>query len=95
LAFEALNAYADLPWGIHHGDTSPALVLHEALGWVDAGSSISLAVHPYPAYESLGLLIWLPFGIWPARRLSSRGAVLAFTGAFDLGQRSIDSSFVG
>jgi hypothetical protein len=78
----------DLPWGIHYGDTSAALVLHQALGWVAPDAMQSLAVHPYPAYESLGLLLWLPIGIWLLRHLRSQGAVLAFTAAYDLGLRA-------
>ncbi len=78
----------DLPWGVHYGAGSFALALHRALGDVAPDALQSLAVHPYPLYESLGLGVWLLLLLALARRLRSQGAVLAATAAFDLALRS-------
>ena len=77
----------DLPWAVHYDSTSSAFFLHQALGLLSPGATRSLGVHPYPLYESAGLLLWLPLGFLLARRLRSEGALLAFTAAFDLGLR--------
>lgn len=77
----------DLPWGVRYGVGSSPHFLHQALGLLPDGAAQSLPVHPYPAYESLGLLLWLPFAGWLGRRLRSRGSLLAFSAAFDLGLR--------
>ncbi len=77
----------DLPWGVRYAAGSSPYFLHQSLGLLADGASRSLAVHPYPAYESLGLVLWLPFAYWLGRRLRSGGALLAFSAAFDLGLR--------
>lgn len=77
----------DLPWGVHYGAGSSPHFLHQSLGLLADGSPRSLSVHPYPAYESLGLLLWLPFAYWLSGRLRSKGALLAFSAAFDLALR--------
>jgi hypothetical protein len=78
----------DLPWGVHYGAGSAPHFLHQSLGLL-AGSPQSISVHPYPAYESLGLLLWLPFAYWLSRRLRSKGSLLAFSAAFDLALRGL------
>ena len=77
----------DLPWAVQYGAGSSPHFLHQSLGLLPAGAHQSLAVHPYPAYESLGLLLWLPFAYRLNRHLRSKGALLAFTAAFDLALR--------
>jgi hypothetical protein len=77
----------DLPWAVHYDSTSSAYFLHQALGLLAPNASRALGVHPYPLYESAGLLLWLPLGFLLIRRLRSEGALLAFTAAFDLGLR--------
>jgi len=77
----------DLPWGVHYAAGSSPHFLHQSLGLLPDGAAQSLAVHPYPAYESLGLLLWLPFAYWLSRHLRSKGALLAFSAAFDLALR--------
>jgi hypothetical protein len=44
-------------------------------------------VHPYPLYESAGLMLWLPVALWLRRRLRSEAVLLLFTGAYDLALR--------
>jgi hypothetical protein len=83
----------DLPWAVHHDAGSAAFALHAALGHLAPGAASSLGVHPYPLYESLALLLWLPLLTALSRRLRSEGATLALTGAFDLAVRAgIDGS---
>jgi hypothetical protein len=77
----------DLPWGVQYGAGSSPHFLHQSLGLLPDGAAQSLSVHPYPAYESLGLLLWLPFAYWLSRRLRSKGSLLAFSAAFDLALR--------
>jgi hypothetical protein len=77
----------DLPWGIQYGAGSATWILHRALGWIAADSGTSLAVHPYPLYESVGLLLWLAVALGLRRRLRSEAALLLLTAAFDLGLR--------
>jgi len=77
----------DLPWGVHYAAGSSAHFLHQSLGLLPDGALRSLAVHPYPAYESLGLLLWLPFAYWLSRHLRSKGSLLAFSAGFDLALR--------
>jgi hypothetical protein len=78
-----------LPWAIQYGQGSATWLLHRSLGWIAPNAAHALAVHPYPLYESLGLLLWLPIGLLLARRLRSEGALLAFTAAYDLILRSL------
>lgn len=80
---------SNLPWAIHYGTGSATWSLHRALGWIPADTSLALGVHPYPLYESMGLLLWLPFGFWLLRRLRSEAALLAFTAAYDLALRAL------
>ena len=77
----------DLPWGVQYGAGSSPHFLHQSLGLLPDGAGQSLVVHPYPAYESLGLLLWLPLAYWLSRRLRSQGSLLAFSAAFDLALR--------
>jgi len=77
----------DLPWAVHYDSPSSAYFLHQALGLLAPNATHTLGVHPYPLYESAGLLLWLPIGLLLARRLRSEGAVLAFTAGFDLALR--------
>jgi len=77
----------DLPWAVRYDAGSSPHFLHQSLGLLVDGARQSLPVHPYPAYESLGLLLWLPFAYWLSRRLRSKGSLLAFSAAFDLGLR--------
>lgn len=77
----------DLPWGMRFAAGSSPYFLHESLGLLGHGAVQSLPVHPYPAYESLGLALWLPVAWWLSRRLRSKGALLAWSAAFDLGLR--------
>ncbi len=77
----------DLPWGVHYGPGSFALTLHRALRDVAPDALQSLAVHPYPLYESLGLAVWLLLLLAFARRFRAQSAVLAATAAFDLALR--------
>jgi hypothetical protein len=76
-----------LPWAVHYGPSTFTFFLHRSLGWLSPDAQHTLGVHPYPAYESLGLLLWLPLGIWLSKRLRSEGALLALTAAFDLALR--------
>jgi hypothetical protein len=77
----------DLPWAVHYDPSSTAYFLHQALGLLSPNAGHALGVHPYPLYESAGLLLWLPVGFLLLRRLRSEAALLAFTAAFDLGLR--------
>jgi prolipoprotein diacylglyceryltransferase len=77
----------DLPWGVRYQTGSSPYFLHHSLGLLGDSARQSLYVHPYPAYESLGLLLWLPFAYWLGRRLRSQGALLAFSAGFDLALR--------
>jgi len=77
----------NLPWAIHYGPSTFSFFLHRSLGLLGPDAQHALGVHPYPAYESLGLFLWLPFGIWLSKRLRSEGALLALTAAFDLALR--------
>lgn len=77
-----------LPWAAHYGPASAPWLLHRALGLVGDAAPTSLGVHPYPLYESLALLLWLPVLLWLTRRLRSEGAVLALTAAYDLSVRA-------
>jgi phosphatidylglycerol:prolipoprotein diacylglycerol transferase len=77
----------DLPWAVHYDSSSTAYFLHQALGLLAPDATHALGVHPYPLYESAGLLLWLPVGFLLLRRLRSEAALLAFTVAFDLGLR--------
>jgi prolipoprotein diacylglyceryltransferase len=77
----------DLPWGVRYQAGSSPYFLHQSLGLLAHGARRSLSVHPYPAYESLGLLLWLPIAYWLSRRLRSKGSLLAFSAAFDLALR--------
>ena len=77
----------DLPWAVHYTAGSSAYFLHQALGLLAPHATHALGVHPYPLYESAGLLLWLPVGLLLARRLRSEGALLAFTAGFDLALR--------
>jgi prolipoprotein diacylglyceryltransferase len=77
----------DLPWAVHYDSSSTAYFLHRSLGLLAPDASHALGVHPYPLYESAGLLLWLPVGFLLLRRLRSETALLAFTVAFDLGLR--------
>jgi len=79
----------DLPWAITYGQGSGAWLLHRSLGWIAGDARSSLPVHPYPLYESAGLLCWLVALLWLRRRLRSEGALLLFSVAFDLGLRAI------
>ncbi|MCK6547144.1 prolipoprotein diacylglyceryl transferase, partial [Myxococcota bacterium] len=79
----------DLPWGVEHPSGTAAWLLHGAMGWIARDAPHSLAVHPYPAYESLGLVVWLAVALHLRRRLVSEAALLALTGAFDLGLRAV------
>ena len=76
-----------LPWAIHYCSGSATWLLHRALGWIAPHASASLGVHPYPVYESVGLLLWLPMGLVLARRLRCEAALLALTAAWDLALR--------
>jgi len=77
----------DLPWAVHYDASTFSYFLHRSLGLLAPGAGRSLGVHPYPAYESLGLFAWLPFAWWLSKRLRSEGALLALTAAFDLALR--------
>jgi hypothetical protein len=77
----------NLPWAVHYDASTFSYFLHRSLGLLAPGAPHSLGVHPYPAYESLGLFTWLPFGFWLSKRLRSEGALLALTAAFDLALR--------
>ena len=77
----------DLPWAVHYDASTYSFFLHRSLGLLAPDAQHALGVHPYPAYESLGLFLWLPFGVWLSRRLRSEGALLALTAAFDLALR--------
>jgi len=77
----------DLPWAVHYDSSSTAYFLHQALGLLAPDATHALGLHPYPLYESAGLLLWLPVGFLLLRRLRSEAALLAFTVAFDLGLR--------
>ena len=77
----------ELPWAIHYGQGSATWILHRALGWIAPDAPAALGVHPYPLYESVGLLLWLPVALWLSRRLRSEGALLLFTAAYDLALR--------
>lgn len=77
----------DLPWGLRYQAGSSPYFLHRSLGLLADGARSSLPVHPYPAYESLGLLLWLPFAYGLGRRLRCKGALLAFSAALDLALR--------
>ena len=83
------GSITDLPWGVQYSAGSLPHFLHQSLGLLPDGAAQSLVVHPYPAYESLGLLLWLPFAYWLSRRLHSKGSLLAFSAAFDLALRGI------
>jgi hypothetical protein len=74
----------DLPWAVRYGAGSATWILHRALGGIAPDAALSLPVHPYPLYESLGLFCWLPLALWLRRRLRSEAALLLFTGAYDL-----------
>jgi hypothetical protein len=76
-----------LPWAAHYGPGSATWILHQALGWIGPDAPSALPVHPYPLYESAGLLVWLPVALWLRRRLRSEAALLFFTAAFDLALR--------
>lgn len=77
----------DLPWAVHYDTSTFSFFLHRSLGLLTPEAQHSLGVHPYPAYESLGLFLWLPFGYWLSKRLRSEGALLALSAAFDLALR--------
>ena len=78
---------SDLPWAVHYGAGSATWLLHQALGWIAPDATAALPVHPYPLYESAGLLLWLPVAVWLGRRLRSEAALLLFTAAYDLALR--------
>jgi len=77
----------DLPWAVHYDSSRHRLFLAPGVGLAGAGRNPRTRVHPYPLYESAGLLLWLPVGFLLLRRLRSEAALLAFTVAFDLGLR--------
>lgn len=77
----------NLPWAVHYDASTFSFFLHRSLGLLAPDARLSLGVHPFPAYESLGLFLWLPFGYWLSKRLRSEGALLALTAAFDLALR--------
>ena len=77
-----------LPWAVHYAHGSAPWLLHRALGLVGDATPTSLGVHPYPLYESLALVLWLPVIAWLIRRLRSEGAVLALTASYDLAVRA-------
>lgn len=80
---------ADVPWAVRYDSSSAAWVLHEAMGWIGTDAGHTLPVHPYPLYESLGLVLWLPAFFLLRRRLRSEGALLALTAAWDLSLRCL------
>lgn len=80
-----------LPWGIEYGAGSATWLLHRALGLIAPHAPAALPVHPYPLYESLGLLLWLGVALRLRRRLRSEVALLLFSAAYDLALRT----FVG
>jgi prolipoprotein diacylglyceryltransferase len=77
----------DLPWGVRYASGSATFILQRALGLLGPDATASLPVHPYPLYESLGLLLWLPIALGLRRRLRSEAALLLFTVAYDLALR--------
>lgn len=79
---------SELPWAVHYDHASAPWVLHRALGLVADATPTSLGVHPYPLYESLALVLWLPLVAWLVRRLRSEGAVLALTASYNLAVRA-------
>ena len=78
---------SELPWAIHYAAGSAPWLAHLGFGFLPPSATESLAVHPYPLYESVGLLVWIPIALHLARRLRSEGALLAFTAAWDLALR--------
>lgn len=50
---------SSLPWAMYYQPGSAAFVLHDALGMIEADALHSMGVHPYPLYDSLGLLFWI------------------------------------
>lgn len=50
---------SSLPWAMQYEPGSAAFVLHSALEMIEADATHSMSVHPYPIYDSLGLLIWI------------------------------------
>jgi hypothetical protein len=79
----------DLPWAIHYGAGSATWILHRTLGWLAPDAPVSLPVHPYPLYESVGLLLWLPVALVLRRRLRSEAALLLLSAAYDLALRGL------
>jgi prolipoprotein diacylglyceryltransferase len=79
----------NLPWAIHYGAGGATFILHRALGFIAPHAQVSLPVHPYPLYESAGLLLWLSAAFHLARRLRSEAALLLFTAAYDLALRGL------
>ena len=80
---------SDLPWAMRYGAGSATWLLHRALGFIAPDALTTLPVHPYPLYESAGLLLWLPFALGLARWLRSQAALLLFTAAYDLALRGL------
>ena len=77
-----------LPWAVQYDHGSAPWLLHHALDLVASSSASSLAVHPYPLYLSLALLLWLPVVLWLKRRLRSEASVLALTASYALTVRA-------
>jgi phosphatidylglycerol:prolipoprotein diacylglycerol transferase len=77
-----------LPWAMHYDAGSAPWLLHRALGLVAESAPTSLGVQPYPLYEALALVLFLPVLLWLLGRLRSEGAALAATAAYDLAVRA-------
>ena len=81
----------DLPWAVHYLPNSFAHQLHSQMGWIDVSSEQSLGVHPYPLYESLGLILWMLALPALKKIIKNELSILSATIAFDLFLRaSID-----
>jgi hypothetical protein len=74
----------DLPWAIHYLPHSFAYQLHSQMGWINTGASQSLGVHPYPLYESLGLVLWMCILPILKKVVKNEFSLLLSTIAFDL-----------
>ncbi len=80
-AGDDFGAVTDLPWAVHFSPGSAAYAVHLDRGWIEAGSTASLAVHPVQLYHAAlglfgGLILWRWQPPWPG------GGLLAAIGGY-------------
>lgn len=83
---------SELPWAIHYEHGNPVWNFHHSLQWVTEQSPWSMGIHPYPLYESSGLLIGILLLVF--LRTSLKGSSpLFFAISFDLALRALIDPF--